>query len=418
MSVGACDSEVVTPDGGGGGGATGAAGGAAAAGGGACAELVPAGVSFAVDDGAGFKGHNAMGVAVTPDNWLFAGQIRPSEDAPYHSATFWYDAPWTSWPPREAARLDLPDRRLAAAAPGRVAGVALLMSGSDATLFSDVTAQGLPPGVPIEGATYGHALVTDGDYAIGVVDEIIDSTSDYGFRIVGFAGIPLAPAWERDDVGCGHTRSDKTAEPAILLSTTGGPDLIAVGDTPLGQPCTSNLDGDVGLQSRLIVLPVDREGNGEPIVIEEDLERPVATLGFVPRPEGPLLIYGRATSPSRRDYYFVALDSSGHPAGPITPLEAPTDPYGSIGVAPVEGGFMVGWQTRGDESVSAALYDLDGRLVHEAFSEPLTTDPGDGVRAVASADNKSVMLVWTQGTPDGPQGYGTLRLLRFDCVSP
>jgi hypothetical protein len=66
----------------------------------------------------------------------------------------------------------------------------------------------------------------------------------------------------------------------------------------------------------------------------------------------------------------------------------------------------------------AALFDLEGNLVGEAEStETFSEVVRGGIQAIASPDGRSVMLVWAQ-EGEAVEGYGDLRLQRFDCVDP
>ncbi len=399
----------------------GAGGGTGESGGGApCRALAVAGSSFVADDDVGYLARAAVNVVVSPEGYLFASQTRPNEAlASNMLATFWFGQPFQQWPPGPRSTLELFNPSIVVATPGRDRGVSLV--GFDpAAVQVDLTEDGPAAEVPIPGAVYPHALLVDSDHALAVVGDGLHGADDFSQRIVAFDQ-DWQVRWTREDIGCGNLADDKDAAPAIALSPGGGADLVATGDTLPGEPCTDNADGAVGLQARLLVLPLDADGSGTPILIEEDTRSPVSTMAFVPREQGPLLIYGRSTTIDNRELFIVSLGWSGQPTSPVRPLGLAGRTRDSISVAAVQQGFVVARvpDRDYDGAVSAALFDLEGNLIQEVESEIFPVRTRGGVRAVGSPEGDSVILAWSQEDPgQEPQGYGRLRLLRFDCVEP
>ena len=428
--VAACESEITQPDGGGGStgtltGGQGGDGGTGGAGGevSGCRVLEVAGLRHTLDSQVGslFSGT----LTLSQDEQLVFGYESAIAD-PGPAVTMWLADAWGAWPlPEAPVRHDFPDLGTVLAANGRQQGIALLRPGGGLSvrLFEDVV-DSLPQGIELlEGSTDAHALAVGPRKTVAAYNRGLTVDDDYRFGFIS-VGADGTIEWQRDSLGCGGKVYYHYAAPAILLSSSGDPDLVAMGDVPRGSPCEYVTHASHPNQTRLVVAPLDANGQGDPIDIEEVPEEPVSSVGFVRREQGPLLVFARALPPNglnEHDVYMVPLDWSGQPAGPVRSLGM-RQVRERVAVVEVDQGFAVGYfpfLEEGEFRAAVALFDLEGNLLQEIDSAPLPDHGRNPMLAVASPDGRHIMLGWIQETGDkATENYGVPTLLRFDCVEP
>lgn len=423
-----CSAEVTTPPGSGGAGGGGEGegghggqigeGGAGGAAPGGCSALAVAGAPVVLDEQLG--GLRGVNVTSTREGELFMGYPSVIDGRFDSFVTLWLEDGWDTWPPSQWERNDFEELSLMRSAAARNEGVEILGGGFPAVLYQDVTST-LGTGTIIQESSYPHTLAVSESGTLLVVNEGVGSAEDFRFRIV-MLDVERNVPWVRDEIGCGASSSDvdKFADPSVLLSEGDGPDLIALGDVPDGASCPALGIGDPGHQSRLLVLPLDADGNGEPIVLEERADAPLSSMTIVRREEGPLLVFARHLPTFQREVYAIPLDWNGQPTGPVKSLGLPHRER--MSVVEVEGGFIVAHIPMSDGvggTVAAALFDLEANLLQVLESEAFSYRPKYEISAASSPDGRSVMFGWVQrqDAPEAPN-YGLPTILRYDCVAP